>query len=131
MVVVVAAGIHDPTAVPEGRAPSAPILVGLVFVKDKPAPLHFRIAQGRAAATRHLVLAQREIHVFRGIAVQIIDLQGTVAVGKRTGGEGVGAALRPTSSSTLGTLFAGSRTDASLIGGAIAPGLAHGIDLVM
>ena len=65
--------IHDPGAMPEGRAPPAPIFVRAVGIEDEPAALHLRIPQLLAAATRHLLLIERQIHVFRRIAVQIVN----------------------------------------------------------
>ena len=75
MIVCMAAIVHHPGSVPERGAPLAPIFVGSVGIEDKPASLHLGIAEFEASATRHLAFVERQIHMFRRIAVQVIDLQ--------------------------------------------------------
>ncbi len=65
------------------------------------------------------------------IAVQVIDLQGAVAVGKGAGGKRVGAALCPTSSPALGTFLAAGSAGAIPVTRSIAPRLATAVNLVM
>ena len=73
MVVVVALFVHDPAAVPEGCTPPAPIFMGLVMIENKPAPLHLRITVLTAALACHLVFIEGQIHVFGGIAMEVVD----------------------------------------------------------
>ena len=86
---MMAFGIHDPAAVPEGGPPATPILMGPVAIEDKPAPFHFGVAVLLAASACHLTFIERQVHVLGGISVDIVNHQGTVAVGEVTGGKGV------------------------------------------
>src|SRR5512147_2543605 len=97
MVVGVAQRIHDPAAVPIGRPPSAPVLVRAVCVEDEPASFHLRIAELTAAATCHLAWRERQVHVLRRVAVDVINTERAAAAREISGGIGVGAALRPAS----------------------------------
>ena len=96
--------IHDAGAMPEGRAPPAPIFVCPVGVEDEPAALHFRIAEFLAPETRHLLFIQRQIHMLRGIAVQIVNIQGTVTGREIAGRVGIRAAQLPTAPGQPGVL---------------------------
>jgi hypothetical protein len=84
VIVVVALGIHDPAAVPEGGAPATPVLMGPIRVEYEPAPFHFSIAILAATPARHLVFIERQIHMLSSIAVDIVDHQAAVAAGKET-----------------------------------------------
>jgi len=113
--------VHDPRAVPEGCAPSAPVIVGTIRVKDEPTALHFRVTEGLAAATRHLGRARRQIHVLRRIAIEVIDFQRAVAGWKVARGIGVGTALSPVPAVTTGCLETAGGADAALIRRPVAP----------
>ena len=81
--------VHYPAPVPKGRTPPAPIFMSQVSIEDKPTALHLGVAQLPAAATRHLTLVERKVHVLGGIAVQVIDLQRAVAFWKTSGRKSV------------------------------------------
>src|SRR5512139_1628223 len=97
MVVVVALFSQHPAPVPEGRPPAAPVLVGAVGIEDEPASLHLRVPERLTPAACHLLFVEWEVHVLGGVAVQVVDLERTVAVGEVARGKGIGAALGPTS----------------------------------
>ena len=92
MVIGVAVDVHDTGSVPERRTPAAPVLMRSVGVKDEPAALHLRIAQFAAAAAGHLALVEWQVHMFRRIAVQVVDLEWAVASGKVAGRKSIGTA---------------------------------------
>ena len=60
----------------------------------------------RTAAARHLALVERQIHVFRRIAVQVVDLKRAVAIGKITVRKRIGTAFRPAPAVAAGGLLA-------------------------
>ena len=66
-------GVHHATAMPEGGAPATPVLMGFVMIEDEPASLHLGVAVLFASTAGHLALVERKIHVFGGIAVEIVD----------------------------------------------------------
>ena len=77
--------VHYPRTVPKRRTPAAPVLMSPNGVKYEPAAFHLRVAQLLAAEARHLTLIQRQIHVLRGVSVQVVDVQRALARGKVAG----------------------------------------------
>jgi hypothetical protein len=131
VIVGVAPGIHDPAAVPVGRAPAAPVLMRPVAVEDEPAALHLGVAELGAAAARHLVQAQRQVHVLGGVAVEVVDAEPAVTAGEVAGGIGVRAAFRPAAAVAARALVAGGGADALPVGGTVAPGPGRAVGLVV
>src|ERR1017187_887148 len=121
VVIGMARRIHDPGAVPIRCAPPAPILVRPIGVENEPAALHFRIAQLLATETRHLVFVQWQIHMLRGIAVQIVDVERAAACGKIPGWIGVRTAQLPTAARTSRCFETARRAYASLVFGSVTP----------
>ena len=74
--------MHDFTAVPIGRAPATIVLMGIEFVKDKPAALHFGKAESFAAFTGHLRFIGGKVHMFGSVAVDIINPERALTVEK-------------------------------------------------
>ena len=74
---------------PERCPPAAPVLVRAIRVEDEPTPFHLGVAQFLAAPARHLALVEWQIHVLGGVAVEIVDIERTVAGGKNSGGKRV------------------------------------------
>jgi hypothetical protein len=77
-----AIGRHDARAMPKWRPPPAPVLMRPVRVEDEPAPLHLGVPEFLAAETRHLLLAQGQVHVLGRVAVQIVNPGRTVTSGE-------------------------------------------------
>jgi len=69
MVILVAAGAEHPRAMPIRRTPAAPVGMGAVIVKNKPAAFHLGYAKRGAAGAGHLVRCQGQVHMLGGIAV--------------------------------------------------------------
>src|SRR5581483_10654808 len=131
MVVGVAMRVHHSRAVPEGRAPTAPVLVSAIGVEYEPAALHLRIAECRAATAGHLIRCEREVHVLGRVTVEIEHLKGAVTRGEAAGGIGVAATLGPTAAVATRTLEAAGGADLRLIGRAITPALVERVCRVM
>src|SRR5262249_8040294 len=108
---------------PERGPPTAPILMRSIGIKDEPAALHLGVAQGGAAPAGHLVRRNRQVHVLGRIAVQIENVQWTVAGRKASARVRVTAALSPTAAVAVRILEATGTTGMQLIGRAIAPAL--------
>ena len=73
MIVFVAVRIHHTATMPKGGSPAAPVFMGIVSVKNEPAPFHLRITQLLAAPARHLAFTQGKVHMLRRISVKVID----------------------------------------------------------
>ncbi len=82
MVVAVTPEVHDACAVPEWGPPAAPVGMCVISIEDKPAPLHLGVTQLPASPARHLAFSERKIHVFSGIAVEIVNAQAAPALRK-------------------------------------------------
>ena len=87
MVILMAVGIHYPAPMPEWRSPAAPVLMSIVRIEDKPAAFHFRVAQFSAAPARHFAFVEGEVHMFRGVSVEIVHAKCAVALGKTPRGK--------------------------------------------
>ena len=74
MVIVVAVRTHHTGAMPEWCTPPAPVGMGFVSIENKPTAFHLRISQLGATAARHLTGVEWQIHMFSGVAVQVVDL---------------------------------------------------------
>ena len=83
---------QDPAAMPVGRPPAGPVFVRADRVPDEPAALHLGHAKRGGAAARHLVLAQRQVHVLGRVAVDVIGAKRAAALRKRARGVSVRAA---------------------------------------
>ena len=116
-----AVSIHDFCHVPIGGAPAAPVFMGMKLIENKPATFHFGIAKSFAAAARHLAPVEREIHMLGSVAVLIVDIKGTLAVGKCTARIGVRAATFPVPAITARIFRAVGAALPLLIGGPISP----------
>ena len=66
-------GVHNATSMPVGSAPATPVIMGFIVIEDEPASLHLGVAVLFASKAGHLALVEWEIHMFGGIAVDIVD----------------------------------------------------------
>src|SRR5215469_15563866 len=123
--------VHYAGTVPERSAPAAPVLMSPNGVKYEPAAFHLGVAQLLAAEARHLPLIQRQIHVLRGIAIQVVDVERALARGKVTGRIGVGAASGPASAVAVGRFLTPGSANTFFVGRAVTPGFGRAIGLVV
>jgi hypothetical protein len=106
VIVGMAVLVHDACSMPERSSPSAPVFVSSVGIEDKPAAFHFGVAQVETPATRHLAFVERQIHVFRRVTIQVVDLQRAVTSRKVSRGKSIGSTSSPASSIASGRLLA-------------------------
>src|SRR6056297_1980614 len=112
VIVAVAVARHHLSAMPERRAPTAPMCMGANCIPDEPAPFHFGDAQLAAAAAGHLVGRERQIHVFGRVAVKVVNPQRAFAGREASGGIGVRPAAGETAAIAAGALEAAGGADA-------------------
>ena len=113
--------VHYTGTMPKRRPPPAPVVVSPNGVEYEPAAFHLRVAELLAAETRHLTQIERQVHVFRGVAVQIIDFERTSARRKVPGRKGVRAAARPAAAVATRGFRASRGADSRPVRGTIAP----------
>ena len=103
----------------------------VIAVENEPTPFHLRVAQFYTSAAGHLALVERQVHVFRRVAVQVVHLQLAAACWKISGRKGVGAAHGGIHSGAAWTLLAGSGADSLLVRRAVAPGFRRAVFLIV
>src|SRR5882724_5284869 len=104
VVVAVAVERADGPSVPHQGAPAAVVRVYGFARENEPTALHFGLAD--AADFSELLRFYRQIHVLGGVAVLVVDAEGTDAFGERARRVRVRAANPPIRSVALGALVA-------------------------
>lgn len=115
--------IHHLAPMPKRRAPAAPVGMGSIGVEDEPAALHFCDSEFLAPAARHLPEIERQIHMLRCVAVEIIDIERAMAGREVAGGVSVRPAEFPAAAGATRRLETAGRTNAALIFRPITPAL--------
>ena len=96
--------------------------MGPEAVENEPTPLHLRNTERAVGAARHLLGRERQIHVFGGVAVQIVNPERAAAGGESAGRESIRAATGIFAAGAAGGFGAAGGAHALAVDAAITPG---------